>query len=102
MLNPVIGIFVALQLADMATTTFGLSIGAREQNALAARVFAELGPTAGVALYKLAAVALILAVLARIEARWSGRRLHWHTLCAANVLYFFVVLANLATIAALL
>ncbi len=102
MLNPMIAVFVVLQLADMATTLFGLAVGAVEQNLVAASFFELVGPMLGVPLYKLSAVALIVLLLSHIQRRWSGRRLHWHVLTAANLLYILVVMANVLTIAAVM
>ncbi len=100
MLNPMIAVFVVLQVADMVTTLFGLAVGAVEQNLVAASFFELVGPALGVPLYKLAAVAVVISLLVWIQRRWAGRRLHWHVLTAANLLYFFVVTSNLLTIAA--
>lgn len=100
--NQILIFFLGIQLADVLTTMVGLSVGASEQNPLAAWCFEQIGPLLGVPLYKIAIVALVVAAILRLDRRFPARRLHWYTLRAANVYYGVVVIANLVTIAGFL
>lgn len=94
-------LFLGLQLADMLTTTIGLAVGATEANPLAAMWFAQLGPVLGPLTCKMAAAAAVLALLARIQAKWPQKQLHWRLLHVINACYGTVVVSNLAMVATL-
>ena len=90
-LRAVIVAYALFSLADWTTTAIALALGARERNPIAASLYYQYG-AAGLLLFKVLVVTLIVGVLLRIPRRIMSQRV------AVWVATAFVVVTALAVI----
>jgi hypothetical protein len=87
----VIVAYAVFSLADWITTATALALGARERNPIAASLYSQYG-AAGLLLFKVLVVTLIVGVLVRIPRRIMSQRV------AVWVVTAFVVITAVAVI----
>jgi len=88
-------LFVGLNLADVASTLVAIRLGLVEGNYVPSIILAT-GNELLMYCFKVVAVALVVAMLARLASSYP--RL-WYGLYAGNAIMVIVVLGNLATLA---
>jgi len=94
MQNKVLGLFVALQAADLATTVYGLQHGQKEHNAMLLSAAEHIGMVPAVVLAKTGCVLAAIYFYRMFKGAWGSA-----ALTIGSVFYLYITIGNILAIA---